>query len=289
MVASLGNPDTKPYGLHRVWITPYTDVDGTILSNTSYRLPIARTMAFAEAEDFDTLDGDDKAAVAIQGKGATVDGSLEAGGLDLMCWSIFTGGQLIESGIEPNVKRVVRKKGSDQRGYWRAEGQTISNGGGDNVARIFRCKANGKIGADMKYGTFMVPSIDFMGTPMPGDDDDYLYEIEFNQQRTTLGATPVPNPLPIPSNLTVGTVAAATAQLMWNDLSTADSYIVQKSTDGGTTYTAQGSGAGGAPTLPTTTVTGLTASTAYKFRVAGVFGGVTGPFSSPVSVTTPAT
>jgi hypothetical protein len=288
MVASVGNPDTKPYGLHRVWITPYVDTDGTILSNTSVRLPLARTLAFSETEDFDTLDGDDKAAVAIQGKGATVDGSLEAGGLDLMAWSIITGGQLIESGIEPNIKRVVRKRGSDQRPYWRAEGQVISNGGGDNVARIFRCKANGSISADMQYGTFMVPSIDFMGTPMPGDEGDYLYEIEFNQQRTTLGMTPVANPLPIPSNLTVGVVAATSAGLMWNDIAVADSYKVQRSTDGGATYTAVASAAGGEPTNPTTSITGLTANTAYKLRVAGVFGGVTGPYSSPVSVTTPA-
>jgi hypothetical protein len=286
MVASLGNPDTKPYGLHRVWITPYTDTDGSILGSTSFRLPLARTLAFAETEAFDTLDGDDKASVAIQGKGATVDGSLEAGGLDIMSWSIITGSQLIESGVEPNIKRVVRKKGSDQRPYFRAEGQVISNGGGDNVARIFRCKANGKISADMKYGTFMVPSIPFMGTPMPGDDGDYLYEIEFNEQKTTLGSTPVANPLPIPSNLTVGAIAATTVALSWNAIPAANSYVVEKSTDGGTTWSLVASGSGGAPTGASTTVTALITATAYKFRVAGVYGAVTGPYSTAVSVTT---
>lgn len=288
MTASPGNPDTKPYGLHRVWITPYLDTDGTILGPVSYRLPIAQTLAFTESEDFDTLDGDDKSAVAIQGKGATVDGSLEAGGLDLMTYSIISGAQLIESGVEPNVKRVVRKKGSDARPYFRVEGQVLSNGGGDNVARIFRCKANGKIQADMKYGTFMVPSIDFMGTPMPGDNDDYLYEIEFNQQKSTLGSTPVPNPLPIPSNVTVGAITATSVALSWNELPTADSYMVQKSTDGGTTWTAVTSAAGGEPTTPSTTVTGLTASAAHKFRVAGKFGTVVGEYSAAVSATTPA-
>lgn len=286
MTASPGNPDTKPYGLHRVWITPYTDTDGSILGDTSYRLPLARTLAFTESEDFDTLDGDDKSAVAIQGKGATVSGSLEAGGLDMMTMSIITGAQLIESGVEPNVKRVLRKKGSDARPYWRAEGQVLSNGGGDNVARIFRCKANGKIQLDMKYGTFMVPSIDFMGTPLPGDDDDYLYEIEFNEQKSTLGSTPVANPLPIPSNLTVGTITSTSVALSWDDLAAADSYVVQQSTDGGTTWAAAGTG--GTPSTASTTITGLSVSTAYKFRVAGVFSSVTGNYSSAVSATTPA-
>lgn len=287
MVASQGTPDTKPYGLHRVWITPYLDTDGSILGPTSYRMPIARTLAFSEAEDFDTLDGDDKAAVAIQGKGATVDGSIEAGGLDLMCYSIITGAQLVESGVEPNLKRVVRKKGSDQRGYWRAEGQVLSNGGGDNVARVFRCKANGNIQADMAYGTFMTPSIDFLGTPLPGDDDDYLYEIEFNQQKTTLSSTPVPNPLPIPSNMTVGTIADTTVALSWNDIPTADSFKVQKSLNG-TVWADIAEANGGEPTGPSTTVTTLPASTLHYFRVAGVFNGVTGLYSSPVTATTAA-
>ncbi len=288
MVASQGNPDTKPYGLSRIWITGYVDTDGTILANTSYRLPIARTMAFSENEDSDTLDGDDKAAVAIQGKGATVSGTLEAGGIDMMCLSIISGAQLIESGIEPNVKRVLRKRSSAPRGYFRAEGQAISNGGGDNVLRVFRCKANGKISFDMKYGTFVIPSIDFMGTPMPGDTDDYAWELEYNQQKTTLGSTPVPNPLPIPSNVTVGTLTAASAVLSWNEIATADSYKVQTSTNGGTTWTDVGSGSGGAPTTPATTITGRSAATAYSARVAGVFNGVTGPYSAPVTFTTPA-
>lgn len=285
MPASPGNPDTKPYGLHRVWITGYTDVDGTILADTSYRLPLAQTLAFTESEDFDTLNGDDKSAVAIAGKGATVDGSLEAGGLDIMTFSLITGAQLIESGVEPNVKRVLRKRGSDMRPYFRVEGQVLSNGGGDNVGRIFRCKANGKIQADMKFGTFMVPSIDFQGTPMPGDDDDYLWEIEYNEQKTTLGSTPVPNPLPIPSNLTAGAVTDTSVALAWGDLPTADSYVVESSTDG-STYTAVTQAHGGAPTTNSTTVTNLTAATKYWFRVAGVFNSATGDYSSPVTVTT---
>lgn len=288
MVASQGNPDSKPFGLHRIWITGYVDTDGTILDTTSYRLPIDRTMAFTENEDSETLDGDDKAAVAIQGKGSTVSGSLEAGGMDLMCLSIISGAQLIESGIEPNVKRTLRKRGSAPRGYWRAEGQAISNGGGDNILRVFRCKANGKISFDMKYGTFMVPAIDFLGTPMPGDDADYAWELEYNQQPTVLGSTPVANPLPQPMNLTIGALTSTTAAASWTDLATADSFKVRKSVNAGTTWTAVVSGAGGEPTNPTTTLTALTANTPHLIQVAGVFSGVTGPYSESASFSTPA-
>lgn len=286
MVASLGNPDTKPYGLHRLWICGYTDTDGTILAETAYRLPLARTLAFTENEDNDTLDGDDKASVAIQGKGATVSGTLEGGGLDLTTLAIITGAQLFESGVGPTLKRTLRKRGSDQRPYWRVEGQVISNGGGDNVIRIFRCKANGKIALDSKYGAFMIPSIDFMGTPMPGEDADYLWEIDFNASKTTLGSTPSPNPLPIPMNLTVGTITATSVALSWTDVPTADSYKVQQAVSPFTSWTDVTSGRGGEPTTPNTTVTTLTTATAYKFRVAGVFGSTTGEYCSPVSATT---
>lgn len=287
MVASPGNPDTKPYGLHRLWITPYVDSDGSILGDTSYRMPIARKFAFTENEETDSLDGDDKASVAEEGKGSSVDGSLEAGGLDLMTFSIITGGQLIESGVEPNVKRKVRKRGSDRRGYFRVEGQSLS-GSSDSITRVFRCKANGKIQADMAYGTFVVPSIDIKGTPLPFDDADYLWEIEYNETKTTLGSTPVANPLPSVNNLTVGTIAQTTVALSWTDVVIADSYKVQQSSDGGTTWTDVTTGHGGTPTTNSTTVTTLTASTPYKFRVAVVVNGVTGEYCSPVSATTTA-
>lgn len=286
MVASLGQPDSKPYGLHRGWITPYLDEDGSVLGNTSYRLPLMRKLMFTENEDTDALDGDDKAAVAIQGKGCSVDGSIEAGGLDLMTMSIFTGAQLVESGLEPNLKRTLRKRGSDQRPYWRVDAQVISNSGGDNVARIYRCRANGKIQIDMQYGTFMTPVIDFKGTPLPFDDSDYAYDIDFNQTKTTLGSTPTPNPLPTVNNLTVGTIAATTVDLSWTDIPIADSFKVQQSPTGAGTWTDVTALNGGEPTDPSTTVDGLTTATGYDFRVAAVVNGVVGEYSSLVTATT---
>lgn len=285
MVASPGNPDAKPYGLHRLWITPYTDSDGSVLGDTSYRMPIARKFAFSETADSDTLDGDDKAAVGEEEKGASVDGTLEAGGLDMMTFSIITGGQLIEFGAEPNVKRVVRKKGSDRRGYFRVEGQSLS-GSSDNITRVFRCKASGKIQADMAYGTFVIPSIDIKGTPLPFDDADFLWEIEYNEAKTTLSSTPVANPLPTVNNLTVGTIAATTVALSWTDISIADSYKVQQAVSPFSSFTDVTSGHGGAPTTNSTVVTTLTTATAYQFRVAPVVNGVTGEYCTPVPATT---
>lgn len=278
--------DKKPYGLHRIYVTPYTDGNGTILSDTSYRLPIARTLTFAESEDTETLDGDDKKSVAIQGKGATVDGQLEGGGVSLMVWSIITGGQMITTGLGDQTAGEVIKKGSDRRPYFRIDAQVIANDGGDFICRIFRCMATGKVSSDFKYGAFAVTNADITGTPMPGDDDDYLYLLRANKTKSTLSATPEPNPLPIPSNVEVGTITASQADLTWDTVAGADSYKVEQSTDSGATWSPVSSVNGGEPTANSTTVKGLSASTAYQLHVAAVFSEVTGTYSSPVTVTT---
>ena len=75
-------------------------------------------------------------------------------------------------------------------------------------------------------------------------------------------------------------------QLSWTAVTGADSYVVQRSNDGGVTWVLHSSGAGGAPSTNTTSLTGLTTATSYRFRVAAVDNGITGSYSTPVSVTT---
>lgn len=283
MTATLQD-QSKPFGLNRVGLTGYTDADGSILDDTTYFLPASQTLAFKVQNDQVTLDGDDKAAVAVANKGKTVAGSIEGGGVSLQIWSILTGGQVVVEGTAPNRTRTLWQKGSDESPYFRVDGLSRSKSGGDLSCRIFRCKAS-NVQGDMKYGAFQMTNADFVGTPLDSDDADYLYKFTQHESRTTLPTTPEPNPLPIPSNLAVGTIATTSVALSWNDLPTADSYKLQQSTDG-TTWTDVASGAGGAPTTNSTTVTSLTTATLYYFRVAGVFAGVTGDYSSSVTATT---
>ena len=188
-------PHSLPYGLRKVTITPYVDEIGTTLATTSYAFPIAQTLSFSETEEFDELRGDDRLA-AIHGRGAEVDGSIEGGGLSIAVWSAITGGSVVEEGISPNRKRTLRKRGSDARPYFRVDGQMVSDSGGDVIARIYRCKCNGRIQAEFRYGQFQVTSTDFKGTPLPSEDDtnDWLYEIVQSESKTTLTLTPEPNP-----------------------------------------------------------------------------------------------
>lgn len=101
---------------------------------------------------------------------------------------------------------------------------------------------------------------------------------------TDLGAL-----LAAPTGVTVGTITATSVALSWTAVATAASYVVQRSTDSGATWTDVAAANGGAPTTTSTTVSGLTASTAYRFRVIAVStSGRRGTPSTSVSATTTA-
>lgn len=276
-------PDALPYGIRQIMLTPYLDGQGTILSGTSYPLPVAMTLGFSETEQFDELRGDD-ALIAVHGRGPQVDWSLEAGGLPIVPWSIISGGMVIEEGVTPNRRVRMRKSGDDQRPYFRIDGRSISDSGGNVVARIYRAKANGRIQADLRGGAFQTSNIDGVGLPLIGDAGRWLYEFCRNETDSPLATTPDANPLAIPPGLTVGTITSTSVVLTWSAIPGATGYVTQKSIDGGVTWTSTAP----QPTTTSTTVTAasLTTATQYWFRVAGTVAAGTGDFSRPVKAMT---
>jgi hypothetical protein len=281
--------DALPYGLRQVMLTPFTDAQGTVLSTTSYPLPVAMTLGFSETEQFDELRGDD-VLVAVHGRGAQVDWSLEAGGISITAWSIVSGAMVIEEGVMGSRVTRLRKSGDDQRPYFRIDGRAISDEGGNFIGRIYKAKANGRLQADLRGGAFQTARIDGIGMPLSGDQGRWLYEFIIHEDTDqALALTPESNPLPIPTNLRAGVIGATSVELFWDEVpgfGGADEYAVQQSIDAGVTYTDV-AGAPGSPTVATSTVTALTTATAYKFRVAYNKGGtVLGDYSRPIGVTT---
>ena len=277
--------DALPYGIRDAKLTPYTDAQGTVLDTESVDLPNMQTLSFSESEEFQELRGDDK-LITTRGQGAQVDWSLQAGGISIKAWAIMSGGSVIESGLTPNRKIILRKKATDARPFFRIDGRIVSDSGGDIHVRIYRCRCNDTIEGDFADGEFFVTNASGVGLPLLDDTNDYLYDIIRHESPQVLTLTPEANPLPTPLNLTVGTLTTTSAALSWQAVNGATGYKVQKSTDAGTTWTAVPSGAGGEPTTESTTVTGLTAG-AIQFRVAAVVGGVTGDYCPAVSTTIP--
>jgi hypothetical protein len=176
-----------------VKLTRYTDSSGSILDTLSLDLPNMQTFAFSEKEEFQELRGDDK-VIAIRGKGANVDWTLEAGGVSFPVWEILSGGHVTLQGITPNRIWTLRKKSSDARPYFRAEGQAISDSGGDMHAVVYRCRANDTVEGSFADGEFFITSAKGQGLPLLTADFDLLYDFVQNETATPIPTVPVANP-----------------------------------------------------------------------------------------------
>lgn len=173
-----------PYGLRDIKLTPYTDAAGTTLATTSVDLPIARTLSFSDTESFEELRGDDR-VVAQHGNGAAVEWEMESGGLPFDAFKVMAGGTVVETGVTPSAKRVFSKKVTDQRPYFRIEGQVISDSGGDLHCIIYRCKATGELSGEFSDGAFFLTSASGVGIGMVGGENaDKLYDFVQNETVT---------------------------------------------------------------------------------------------------------
>lgn len=170
-----------PYGIRDIKLTAYTDAAGTTLATSSIDLPNARTLAFSDTEEFQELRGDDKVA-AVHGTGPNVTWNLEAGGLPFEAFKIMAGGTVTDSGVTPNLKRVFSKKTTDQRPYFRVEGQAISDSGGDVHVVLHRCKATGNLEGSFSDGEFFLTAADGRALGMEsGPFTDEVYRFEYNE------------------------------------------------------------------------------------------------------------
>lgn len=166
-----------PYGLRDVKLRPMAS-DSSL--GTAVDLPASQTFSFSEAEEFETLRGDDR-DVAIRGKGPKVEWELEAGGISLEAWEVLTGGTLTNTGVTPNQQKKLLKKVTDARQYFQVEGQSINDNDGDTHVKVFKCKVTDSLEGEWADGTFFITSCSGEGI---GDADDNLYEITWNETAT---------------------------------------------------------------------------------------------------------
>jgi len=168
-----------PYGLRDVKVATIDPLTGT--KGTMVDLPNSQTLDFSESEEFSELRGDDK-VVAKRGSGATIEWSLESGGISLAALVVINGGVLTTSGTGPTVKNTYKKKVTDARPYFWAEGQAMSDSGGDFHVVLEKCKADGSVEGTLADGEFWITKCD--GTGIANNLDD-LYS--FVENATAIG------------------------------------------------------------------------------------------------------
>lgn len=181
--------EALPYGLREVGITPYTTPAATTLG-APVKYPVARTLSFEEAEDFEELRGDDK-VVAIRGKGAGVNWEMENGGISLPVYKNMAGGTLITSGVTPATVSTYKKKVTDVRPYWKGEGRSINDDGGDFHGILYKARASDTLSGEMADGAFWLTSASGQALPatLTGEEDT-LYDFILNETATPIDFTP---------------------------------------------------------------------------------------------------
>lgn len=174
-----------PFGLREIKLTPYTDATATTLGS-AVKLPNARTLSFAEAEDFEELRGDDR-LVASHGSGPNVEWELEGGGISFEAGAVMYGGTVSTSGVSPNQIKKWRKKVTDQRPQFKIEGQSISDSGGDVHCVIYRAKATDNLTGEFGDGQFFLTGASGIGMPsLVVADLDYVWDFVQNETTTAI-------------------------------------------------------------------------------------------------------
>lgn len=174
-----------PFGIRDTKVTPYTTDAATTLG-TGTDSPNARTLSFAEAEDYEELRGDDK-VIAIRGLGPGVEWEMENGGIHIPAYKAMNGGTTVTSGVTPNQVTTYTKKVTDTRPYFKAEGQAMSDLGGDFHGVLYKCRASGGVEGEMADGSFWLTSAS--GVALPANltgKVDTLYEFLLNETVTPI-------------------------------------------------------------------------------------------------------
>lgn len=146
----------QPFGLRDVRLTPLS-ADG-VTPSTGVDLPASRTFHFSDEEDFSPFRGDDQ-LITEHGSGPHLSWTLESGGLSLEAYAVVAGGTVTSTGTTPAVKKTYSKLVTTVRPLFRAEGQAISDNGGDMHGIAYKCKATDKIEGEMNDGAFWATSL----------------------------------------------------------------------------------------------------------------------------------
>ena len=280
--------DAWAYGCRDLKLTEYIDAAGMVLSDVSVDLPYIQHLNFTEAEEFAELRGDDK-LLTTRGKGSQVNWDLESGGINIAAWAIITGGSVYERGLAPNREIELRKRSTQARPFFRIDGKIISDSGGDVLVRIYRCRANGDITANFTDGDFQTSQITGVGLPLLDDTNDLLYSIFRRETSSDISLTPDPNPIGTPLNLSIGTLTATSAQVLWTPVVGAQSYNIEYGKGASEADVTTWNTLSPAPTVANGTLTTLTAATQYWVRASAVVGGTASDPSPAITFTTPAT
>lgn len=131
------NTHRMPYGMRDIKVAT---LDAAGVKGTLVDLPGAQTLEFTEETASQTLRGDDQ----VLAQRVTIDNvswSMDSGGISFEAYVVIAGGAITTTGTTPNTKKQWRRMGTDAYPDFFAEGQSLSESGGDHHIVFHRAKA----------------------------------------------------------------------------------------------------------------------------------------------------
>lgn len=131
------NNHRLPYGMRDIKVAT---LDAAGVKGVLVDLPAAQTLEFTEETSSQTLRGDDQ-VVAQRVTIDNVSWTIDSGGISFEAYTIIAGGAVTSTGTTPAQKKQWRRMGTDAYPDFFAEGQSLSESGGDHHIVFHRAKA----------------------------------------------------------------------------------------------------------------------------------------------------
>lgn len=173
-----------PFGMREITLK-LLSADG-LTPGASVFLPEARRLTFTEAETFVALRGGDKTSRS-RGTGPGVDWELEGGAISLAAYAILAGGLVTTSGVTPSQVAKYSKKATDARPYFKAEGRSLNDNGGDFHVVLYRCRCTKDLKGELTDSAFWVTAAsgEAFGS-LEVASVDALYDFIYNETAVAL-------------------------------------------------------------------------------------------------------
>lgn len=145
----------RPFGLRDVKLT-------NLAGSTQVDLPAAMTLAFGLRLTQGELQGDDK-TMALVAYNDALEGSFEAGGIDLDAYALITGGTVTSAGTSPTRTATLPLSATVCMPYFKIYGKVVSDDCTSDIhAKIWKAKLTKAPQGEFKGGQFYITSAEFV-------------------------------------------------------------------------------------------------------------------------------
>lgn len=148
------------FGLYDVFLTPWTS--GSVIAAPSAGVTLPRIIemdAGVTRSSKDLEAGDVVAATHTFAK--AMEGSLDAGGVNLAALAVIEGGEVSTAGSGSTLVNTYKVESDQPENYFKIEAQVYADDGGDQHMVIWKAKATNGPSFNPKQGEFIHTNIDW--------------------------------------------------------------------------------------------------------------------------------